>query len=62
MLLFFSSIGSCFWKLTGLLIMIRKDLPLLDQLVPHSFHDQVVVPEQHGHGGVGVVEAVQQHL
>ena len=62
MLLFFFSSGRCSRKLTHLLIMIRKDLPVLDQLVPYSFHDQVVVPKKHGHGVVGVVEAVQQHL
>ena len=44
--------------------LTSKDLPVLDQhLLPDDFpHDLRADAKQLGDGGVGVVEAVQQHL
>ena len=39
-----------------------EDLPVDDQYLPDLLHEDVVVAEQDGELGVGVVEAVQQHL
>ena len=43
-------------------LLIRDDLPVLDQHLPDLLHEDMVVAEQDGERGVGVVEAVQQHL
>ena len=44
-------------------LLTREDLPVLYQLLPDDLpHDLPADAEQLGHGGVGVVEAVQQDL
>ena len=44
-------------------LLTGEDLPVLHQVLPDYFpHDLYADAEQLGDGGVGVIEAVQQHL
>ena len=42
--------------------MFREELPVLVEHLPDLFHDEAPGAQHHGEWGVGVIEAIQQHL